>query len=111
MDSLINRRRFKRSKVEVQVGILKDDKVEFGLGVQIGEGGMLLILPEQLKRDDEIEISFSLLSKKRVIAVRAKVLYVFPYGRRYTATGLCFMGLSRSAQELIRGFVERLDSI
>lgn len=99
------KRRFKRSPLEMLVGVIRNGQFGFEYSQEVSEGGMLLGTFNRFFVGEIIEVSFFMPPTGEVILVRGEVVYCLePEPHKYFA-GVRFLDATSQAIETIRRYV------
>lgn len=99
----INKRRYKRLKINAQVGVLNGKALNFEVASEIGEGGMLIQTKTKLDTGSVIEICMFLPNGRFISAMGQVVYNLEPNGENFA--GICFANVKPEIQEEIKNFV------
>lgn len=102
-DSFQQRRRYERRKIEVPAAVISGTRHSFEKAAEVGEGGMLLLLKNELPLGTQIQVQFILPDKSFVTAIGELIYSYDVYGKRYY--GVEFLDIERRFQASIRNFV------
>lgn len=100
-----SRRRVPRRDFSRRIGVLVKGYYHLSAGLQIGEGGMMILSKDTLVVDQRVVVSFRFpFSKPRVVT--AVVRYVLPAKKNQKANyGLEFINLEFDVRREIRNYV------
>lgn len=98
-------RRYRRSTIDVKVGLYYRNEFRFETGIQISEGGMLLAVRQPYQVGDALELCF-FLPEGEMIEARAQVVYALDQeSEQNLKIGLAFHVLPSNMQRWIRNYV------
>lgn len=102
----IRRRRVPRRSFDRNVGLLIQGQFIISQGLQIGEGGMLIFSPIDLKEGQKIVLSFKLPGYELIVAM-GTVRYLLPVDSKNPVQryGVQFDGIDFNVKRQIRNFV------
>ena len=101
-NSFIERRRHKRCKYGIKVGVFRAGEFHFEQCHEISEGGMLIAIQNHYEVGDRLEICFFLPSGDFFI-VSASPVYTFQSGAKFA--GIQFLNPPKDMVEKVREFV------
>ena len=104
LDPVANRKTPRRT-YERLVGVLHKGKYFLQNSLQISEGGMMIELPNYVKRGDFIVVSFILPTSLETVNGRAEVLYLQKVSDKLSKVGIKFINLDTIKRRAIRDFV------
>ena len=101
----VKRRRTPRRIFENQIGLLMEGKYILSRSFEVGEGGMLISIPEGFSQKSRLVVSFR-LPEKPPIVILGEVIYK----RKHSITGealygVAFVDLGFADKRIIRSYV------
>jgi len=108
-DSFKQRRRYERRRIEVPAAVISGTRHNFEQAAEVGEGGMLLHLKNELPLGSEIQVQFILPDKSFVTAI-GEIIYTYDvYGKHYY--GVEFLDIEPRFRTSIRNYVAAKKSL
>lgn len=100
------RRRYRRCRFNAKVMLIFDGRSQFCNGLELSEGGMLVVGKELLRVDEPVELNYMLPSGE-FVSTNATVIYSFETVPGAYRIGLSFRVLAPTDQKRIARFVDR----
>jgi hypothetical protein len=104
---MVELRRFTRSKIQMSVASLHDNRLNFDTALEMSEGGLLMKTSKAYRVGDHLDLSFC-LPRGECVTARAEVCYTLEPTPGWYAAGVRFLFTSPFAPLAIRDYLDTL---